>query len=99
MGGFGNNANPIKNGICCDRCNKEFVIPARIHYPLMFDVRMCENGQWALFLKRRRSERRRTPSLKARELVANGWYSPGETTRETNDAYWVARYLCHNYKF
>ena len=28
--GFGNNAQPINNGICCNWCNGEFVIPARI---------------------------------------------------------------------
>ena len=28
--GFGNNAQPINNGICCNWCNSEFVIPARI---------------------------------------------------------------------
>lgn len=27
---FGNNAEPINNGICCDKCNTEKVIPARI---------------------------------------------------------------------
>ena len=29
--GFGNNANPIKDGICCDKCNYNFVIPGRIY--------------------------------------------------------------------
>lgn len=28
--GFGNNAYPINNGICCDGCNSNEVIPARI---------------------------------------------------------------------
>ena len=28
--GFGNNAAPVSNGRCCDECNKEVVIPARI---------------------------------------------------------------------
>ena len=28
--GYGNNAEPIKKGICCNRCNKLFVIPKRI---------------------------------------------------------------------
>lgn len=27
---FGNNAEPIRKGICCDSCNKKFVIPGRI---------------------------------------------------------------------
>lgn len=26
-----NNAEPYKKGICCDECNKKFVIPARIN--------------------------------------------------------------------
>ena len=28
--GFGNNAQPIANGRCCDDCNRAFVIPVRI---------------------------------------------------------------------
>ena len=28
--GFGNNAEPINNGICCNDCNALVVIPARI---------------------------------------------------------------------
>lgn len=27
---FGNNAEPIKKGVCCDECNKNIVIPIRI---------------------------------------------------------------------
>ena len=27
--GFGNNAQPINNGTCCDDCQYEFVLPAR----------------------------------------------------------------------
>ena len=30
----GNNAWPVKDGICCDRCNAEEVLPAR--FDLMF---------------------------------------------------------------
>jgi hypothetical protein len=26
--GFGNNARPVNNGICCDRCNERVVLPA-----------------------------------------------------------------------
>lgn len=26
----GNNANPVKDGRCCDRCDSEIVIPFRI---------------------------------------------------------------------
>ena len=28
--GYGNNADPVENGRCCDRCNMEVVIPARM---------------------------------------------------------------------
>lgn len=28
--GYGNNAEPVKQGICCDKCNQEKVIPARL---------------------------------------------------------------------
>ena len=28
---FGNNAQPINDGICCDNCNYTVVIPARIY--------------------------------------------------------------------
>ena len=30
LDGFGNNAEPVKEGICCDSCNANFVIPGRI---------------------------------------------------------------------
>ena len=29
--GYGNNALPIKDGTCCDKCNEVFVFPARLH--------------------------------------------------------------------
>ena len=28
--GFGNNAEPLNNGRCCDECNLSFVLPERI---------------------------------------------------------------------
>jgi hypothetical protein len=28
--GFGNNAEPVRKGICCDDCNREMVIPVRL---------------------------------------------------------------------
>lgn len=28
--GYGNNAQPVNNGRCCDKCNAEVVIPIRI---------------------------------------------------------------------
>ena len=34
---YGNNALPVKEGRCCDKCNQEQVIPARI------DAMACDN--------------------------------------------------------
>ena len=28
--GYGNNANPVVDGICCDKCNAQVVIPCRL---------------------------------------------------------------------
>lgn len=28
--GYGNNAQPINDGRCCDKCNAEIVVPRRI---------------------------------------------------------------------
>ena len=28
--GYGHNAQPVNNGRCCERCNREVVIPTRI---------------------------------------------------------------------
>jgi len=30
--GWGNNANPVNDGRCCDECNWKVVIPKRIDY-------------------------------------------------------------------
>tara|TARA_R110000737_G_scaffold45937_1_gene66020 strand:+ start:48 stop:242 length:195 start_codon:yes stop_codon:yes gene_type:complete len=30
IGEYGNNAEPINDGECCDWCNNEFVVPRRI---------------------------------------------------------------------
>jgi len=30
FGGYGNNAQPVKDGLCCDECNMNIVIPTRI---------------------------------------------------------------------
>ena len=29
--GYGNNAAPIKNGTCCNKCNTQFVVPSRLY--------------------------------------------------------------------
>lgn len=31
---WGNNAQPINNGRCCDKCNYEYVLPARLGLPI-----------------------------------------------------------------
>ena len=40
--GYGNNAEPVKHGVCCDECNQTVVIPARLekmkHKPIEEDV-------------------------------------------------------------
>lgn len=28
--GYGNNAEPVNKGLCCDKCNLKVVIPARL---------------------------------------------------------------------
>ena len=28
---YGNNAKPVAKGLCCDNCNREKVIPARLN--------------------------------------------------------------------
>ena len=38
--GFGNNAQPVNDGICCDTCNLSHVIVRRL-----FDMRMDNNGK------------------------------------------------------
>lgn len=30
--GFGNNARPVNDGRCCDKCNWEVVVPRRLQY-------------------------------------------------------------------
>lgn len=43
LNGFGNNAHPIRKGVCCDVCNAKFVIPARLfpinmNHPFSYEV-------------------------------------------------------------
>ena len=43
LNGYGNNAYPIKKGMCCDNCNIRFVVPARMfpsrmNNPISFEV-------------------------------------------------------------
>ena len=33
--GYGNNAQPINDGRCCDRCNSMVVVPARLNRIMM----------------------------------------------------------------
>lgn len=37
--GWGNNAQPVKAGRCCDHCNIEWVIPARMA-EIKYNVKM-----------------------------------------------------------
>ena len=37
--GYGNNAMPYRNGLCCDRCNRIYVIPYRIKQTDMKEVK------------------------------------------------------------
>lgn len=37
--GYGNNAMPYRNGLCCDRCNRVYVIPYRIKQTDMKEVK------------------------------------------------------------
>lgn len=34
--GYGNNAEPFRKGVCCNKCNSEFVIPSRLVYITIF---------------------------------------------------------------
>lgn len=44
--GLGNNALPIKNDRCCDKCNTEFVVPIRIlrvtNSPILKSLRQAD---------------------------------------------------------
>lgn len=47
--GYGNNASPVKKGVCCDYCNTNFVVPARmlqykIKGPISFEIPNTFNG-------------------------------------------------------
>ena len=39
--GYGNNAYPIAEGKCCDKCNAERVIPARIEEMLNYELKVA----------------------------------------------------------
>ena len=43
--GFGNNAEPINDGRCCDFCNMAVVIPTRINDSLEVDSILTRNRQ------------------------------------------------------
>ena len=43
--GFGNNAEPINDGRCCDFCNTAVVIPTRINDSLEIDSILMRNRQ------------------------------------------------------
>ena len=42
--GFGNNAQPVNDGRCCDRCYSETVVPERVRRVLERDAKREGNG-------------------------------------------------------
>jgi hypothetical protein len=42
--GFGNSAQPINDGCCCDRCNLERVLPEKVRRMLARDAKREGNG-------------------------------------------------------
>jgi hypothetical protein len=42
--GFGNNAQPAKDGLCCDRCNERVVLPALLERILDAEHKRQGNG-------------------------------------------------------
>ena len=42
--GFGNDAQPISDGRCCDRCHAERVVPERVRRMLQLDAKGEGNG-------------------------------------------------------
>jgi hypothetical protein len=44
--GFGNNAEPVNSGRCCDDCNSTIVIPARLYTAGLYATpsEECEHG-------------------------------------------------------
>lgn len=44
--GYENNAEPVKKGTCCDKCNNKFVIPAR-----MLDIQIISDKDRKNLLK------------------------------------------------
>ena len=46
--GFGNNAQPINNGRCCDACNQEVIyqrIAMLLTKPISKPKKLCKNGR------------------------------------------------------
>jgi hypothetical protein len=43
--GFGNDAQPINDGRCCDRCHVERVIPERARRILEHDAKREDSGE------------------------------------------------------
>jgi len=39
--GYGNNAEPVKQGICCDECNMMIVIPERVYRYAKREHKLC----------------------------------------------------------
>jgi hypothetical protein len=60
--GFGNNAQPINDGRCCDYCNQKVIVERLIRYYKRYDSKKEENEQYA---KERRIKDNLEDSLRA----------------------------------
>jgi len=91
--GFGNNAMPVKRGLCCDRCNNG-VIVVRMN-PSAFPTLIASAERPSP----RRSQRRRKPSLKAREVNNDGIEMLEKGDKNSDYAWDVGMFLLHNFEY
>ena len=91
--GFGNNAMPIKRGLCCDRCNHCVIYvrmnPSALPITIPFTERPSP----------RRSQRRRKPSLKAQEVNNDGIEMLEMGDKNSDYAWDVGMFLLHNFEY
>lgn len=52
--GYGHNAEPVKDGICCDKCNADQVLPARIILAIFDEAANKPPAERAEFIKQLR---------------------------------------------
>lgn len=55
--GYGNNAEPIAHGICCDSCNRNVVIPHRIYHAKQERTRQAADALTSTPLQTRESKK------------------------------------------